>query len=438
MGLFLRDAEPQTQERDISLSQYAAMWTATLPYSPTHVSVATALANAASAACVDVLAGSISALPLDGVLKSGDRRVPLEPAPSLIAQPSGLVEQDVWLYQISDSLETDGNAFGEITTYGVGGLPTSIEPIDAGIVTNRRVERGVPTVAVLGEDRQLWPYGDLWHLPGRLVRAGSPFAESPVKRAQATIGTAVAAREFGGRFFGDNAAPSAILSNPDPTLTKEQVEGAKRSFMNALRGNREPAAMGSGWTYTPITVNPNDSQFIELMRFCIEEACRFWRVPPSLVYSATSGQNVTYANVSQADLAYLKHSLESRLVRIEKALTRLLPRPQFARFNRNAFLRVDPITRSEIQDRRLRNKTTSVNEVRAQEDEEPFDGAEFDEPGIPGDSGRDLSAAEAVQKVYLGVANGVITPDEGRQIINDAGGDLPVPGPFPTEAPPNA
>ena len=57
MGLFLRDAEPQTQERDISLSQYAAMWTATLPYSPTQVSVATALTNAASAACVDVLAG---------------------------------------------------------------------------------------------------------------------------------------------------------------------------------------------------------------------------------------------------------------------------------------------------------------------------------------------------------------------------------------------
>lgn len=390
MGLFLREERQQVPERDISLSQYAAMWSATLPYSPTPVSVATALTNAASAACVDVLAGSISALPLDGVRKAGDRRVPLEPAPSLIAQPSGLVEQDVWLYQVADSLETDGNAFGEITTYGVGGLPTSIEPIDAGIVTNRRVERGVPTVAVLGEDRQVWPYGDLWHLPGRLVRAGSPFAESPVKRAQATIGTAVAAREFGGRFFGDGAIPSGFLKNSDPTITPEQAQGAKNALMRAIRGTREPAALGDGWEYEQLTVNPDDSQFIDLMRFCVEEACRFWRVPPSMVYAATSGQNVTYANVSQADLAYLKHSLESRLVRIEKGLTRLLPRPQFARFNRNAFLRVDPITRSEIQDRRLRNSTSTINEVRAQEDEEPFDGAEFDEPGIPGSPAADI------------------------------------------------
>jgi hypothetical protein len=80
----------------------------------------------------------------------------------------------------------------------------------------------------------------------------------------------------------------------------------------------------------------------------------------------------------------LKHSLEGHLVRIEKALTRLLPRPQFARFNRNAFLRSDPVTRSEVVDRRLRNSTMTVNEARALEDELPFDD-EYDEPGIPGD-----------------------------------------------------
>ena len=33
---------------------------------------------------------------------------------------------------------------------------------------------------------------------------------------------------------------------------------------------------------------------------------------------------------------------------------------------------------------RLRNKTTTVNEVRAIEDEKPFVGAEYDTPGVPG------------------------------------------------------
>lgn len=133
-------------------------------------------------------------------------------------------------------------------------------------------------------------------------------------------------------------------------------------------------------------VDPNDSQFLELMRFALEESCRFWRVPPTMVYGAVSGSAVTYSNVTQADLAYLKHSLEGHLVRIEKGLTRLLPRPQFVRFNRNAFLRSDPITRSEVMDRRLRNKSASVNEYRALEDERPFTDPEYDEPGIPGDA----------------------------------------------------
>ena len=387
-GLLRRNTEERST---VNLSAYAALWGDTLGYSPVSVSTQTAMTHAASSACIDTLATSVSMLPLDAVRTSGSVRIPIEPAPSLIREPSSLVEQDVWLYQLMDSLLTDGNAFGEITTYGIGGLPTSIEWLDPGTVGFRRIVEGVPTVSVSGMDRQLYPYGDIWHVPGRFVKAGTPFAESPVTRARSTIGGAIAARDFGSKFFGDGGHPGAIIS-ADQELTAEQAAGIKKAFIAATRGNREPAVLGSGLDYEPIMVNPNDSQFLDLMRFSIEEACRFWRVPPSMVYGATSGQNVTYSNVSQADLAYLKHSLEGHLIRIEKALTRLLPRPQFARFNRNAFLRSDPVTRSEVVDRRLRNSTMTVNEARALEDELPFDD-EYDEPGIPGDG--DVAADDA-------------------------------------------
>ena len=428
-GGLLRRGDGGDEERDtINLSQYANLWADSGVYSPVSVSTTTALTHAASSACIDTLATSVSALPLDAVRMVGSARRPIEPSPLLIREPSSLVEQDVWLYQLMQSLLTDGNAFGEIISYGAGQLPTSIELIDPETVTQRRFVNGVPTVTISGQDRQLFPFGDVWHVPGRFVKPGSPFADSPVQRAKATIGAAVAAREFGSRFFGDGAHPGMIVRS-EQALTPEQAEGVKRALMRATKGNREPAVLGAGLEVEPIMVNPNDSQFIDLMRFTTEESARFWRVPPSMIYAATSGQSVTYANASQNDLAYLKHSLEGHLVRIEKALTRLLPRPQFARFNRNAFLRSDPVTRSEVQDRRLRNKTLTIDEVRAQEDELPF-GGEYAEPGIPGDNERDLSVAESVQKVYLGVLNGVITADEARQIINEAGGDLDVPGPF--------
>ena len=307
-------------------------------------------------------------------------RVQVSPTPSLIREPSNMVEQDVWLYQLMESLLTDGNAFGEITSSTT--YPTSIELVAPDLVTDRRVIDGKPSVLLAGERRFLWPHGDLWHVPGRFTRAGSPFAESPVTRARSTIGAAIAARDFGSKFFGDGGHPGGLITS-DQELTADQAKQIKSAWLNAVRGDRSPAVLGSALQYQPLMVDPNDSQFIELMRFTTEEACRFWRVPPSMIYAATSGQSVTYANVSQADLHYLKHSLEGHLVRIEKSLTRLLPAPQFVRFNRNAFLRSDPIVRSEVADRRLRNASMTINEYRALEDEPAFDGAEFDEPGIP-------------------------------------------------------
>lgn len=381
MGLRSLGRKPE-ERSTISLSQMARIYTDSIGgYSPVPVGVNNAVTNAACSAVIDTLATSVSQTPIDGIRRQGKRRVPISPTPRILADPSVLVGQDEWLYQVVDSLCTDGNYFGEITSYS-GSFPTSIESLEPSIVTDRRLVDGRPSVLVNGSRQFLFPFGDIWHVPGKFLRAGSPFAQSPIDRARATIGAAIAARDFGSHFFADGAHPGALITS-EQSLTEEQAKDIKRAWLNAVKGNREPAVLGSGLDYTPLMVDPNDSQFIDLMRFAIEEACRFWKVPPSMVYAATSGQNVTYANVSQADLHYLKHSVEFYFQRLEKRLSKIMPSPQAALFNRNAFLRSDPGTRSEIIDRRLKNRSMSVNEYRALEDEEPFDDPAFDEPGIP-------------------------------------------------------
>lgn len=351
-----------------------------------------ALRNAATWACIDVLASSVAELPIDVVRQRGETRIPLT-VPSLLKQPSATVTLDVWLYQIVWSLLNDGNAFGMITQTDALARPSFIETVDPTLVTERRVVDGVKQAKVDGKLMRAFPYGDLWHVPGKMVIPGSPFGLSPVEYAAQAINTGLSAEDFGRRFFDDGGHPSAIIymdSDPGP----EQAQRVKASFKEATRGNREPAVFGSGLRYEQVSVNPSDSQFIDLQRFTVEQVCRFFRVPPAMVYAATSGQNVTYANVSQADLHYLKHSLDGYLVRIERALSELLPRPQQVKFNRNALLRADAETRNRVYDVRLRNRTTSVNEVRSLEDEEPFNDPAFDEPGIPG-GGEPLPATEA-------------------------------------------
>jgi HK97 family phage portal protein len=340
-----------------------------------------ALRNGASWACIDVLSDGVGRTPYDVVRGEGVRRQPVLPTPSVIADPSGIVQPDVWRYQLGWSLVTDGNAFGRITSLTARGWPNTIELIDPISATERKVVDGVPQVKVESEVYKLYPFGDLWHCPGRMVAAGSPFGLSPVAYAARTIGTSLSAEEFSFRFFEDGGHPSSIIY-ANSKIDGDQARIIKESWKRATSGNREVAVLGGDLKHEQVQVNPNDSQFIDLMRFEVEQACRFWRVPPSMVYGAISGESITYANVTQADLSYLKHSLDGYYVRIETAQTAILPRPQLVKANRNAILRADPLSRFEANAIALANRQVTVNELRALEDLPGF-GPDFDVPGVP-------------------------------------------------------
>ena len=303
MGLFARRTvdPPQTEERysGPALINYLNAFTS-YGMSSTSVGTAQALRTSAFWACQRVLAGSVSNLPIDVIRKDGDTRRKVDPLPSLIAEPSAMVERDVWVHQLVTSMYDDGNAWGMITGFDQRGHPTFIETINPSVVTNRRLEDGVPTVTVSGEDHHLFPVGLVWHVPGPMVQAGSPFGLSPREFASGALDATIAAQQFGTGFLSGGGIPSALLKliGADPTDT--QSEGAKSAFKRAAE-NRDLVVMGGSWEYEKIQVDPNESQFLELQRFIIEDVCRFMGVPPSMVYGAVSGQSVTYANVSQAD-----------------------------------------------------------------------------------------------------------------------------------------
>lgn len=389
MGLFRRRRSSE-EERSGGFTPAAYgfdEWaTAVLAASGGSVSIERALRDAAVWRCMEILSGSVSETPVDVVRVEGKRRVPVLPAPQVVVAPSGIVTADVWLVQLVNSLISDGNAFGDIVAVDPKtARPTQIELFAPSTVTNRRVSGGRIEVTIGGKVRQVWPHGDVWHCPGKMLLPGSPFGLSPIAFGARSITTALAAEDFSAQFFeGGGHLTAAIYS--DQVLTDEQAKAIKASFRRATTGSREPAVFGSGLRYEPLQSTPSDAAALDLLRFEIEQRCRFIGVPPSMVYAAISGQNVTYANVTQADLSYLKHSLGGYFGRIERAWSALIARPQIVRFNRDATLRSDPLGRAQVQKLRLEMETTSVNEVRADEDQEPWDDPRYDLPGIPGRS----------------------------------------------------
>ena len=340
-------------------ADYLAHWTG-----PERVTDQSALRHSAAFACQRILVSTVSKMPVDVFRQEGDAQVPV-PAPPGVANQSGGVSGRGWVAERIRSGTESRNMYGRIVAWDARFMPTQIETVaPSDVVWRPNGEQLVPVVG--GKEQTLWPNGDFWHVPvSQFLMPGSPVAISPTEYAQLSLSTGLAAEEFGNRFFADGGHPTRVwVADNDPgqeqlSMYADAIEAKSRP------GSRRPLVVGSGIKPMQLQLDPLNTQWIDIMRFEIENAARFWGVPPSMIYSAVSGQSVTYANVSQADLAFLKTAVEAWIIDLEDAWSSLLQRPRFVKFNTDAVLRMDTQTRYRVHEDALRARVASVNELRA-------------------------------------------------------------------------
>jgi HK97 family phage portal protein len=224
------------------------------------------------------------------------------------------------------------------------------------------------------------PAADVWH-----VRAytfpGTVLGLSPVDYARQTIGLGLAAEKFGAKFFGDGATPTGILyADRDPGA--KGVEHIKAQWMAAHRNTRDAAPGGypeggrapavlAGVKFEPISVRPEESQFLGTLDANVNAIARLYGVPPEMIGGTTAGP-LAYTSPEQRSLDLLTYTVRGWLVRLENAISALLPSNQHARFNAGGMVRVDLKTRYEAHAIALQAGFLTVNEVRALEDRGPL------------------------------------------------------------------
>ncbi len=337
-------------------------------YSHVTVTPDTALRHAAVWACVRLIADTVSGLPVDAYRTGG--RKPLAARPRLLDEPAAGTGFPEWTYAVLVSALTRGNAFGLVVDRaGVAELPTQIELVDTGRVS----------VSTGGDGRIAWRLdgreidrADLWHFRAYPV-AGSPFGLSPVDYAKKSIGLGLAAEAYGSTFFSDGATPSGLLTS-DQSLTKDAAENQAAMWRQAHQGRRKTAVLGQGTKWQQISIAPDESQFLDTQRFTVQQVCRVYGVPPEMI-GADSGNSLTYANVEQRSLDFLAYCIGPWLARLERALTALVPRGTYVKYNAGALLRTDLLTRYQSYEIGLRAGFITVDEVRELEDREPLPAA---------------------------------------------------------------
>lgn len=239
---------------------------------------------------------------------------------------------------------------------------------------------------------KLVPTQDVWHrriypTPGRTLGL------SPIAMHAVTISQGLYAQNFGAQWFLDGAHPSSVLTNDKAQEIDQSVaQTVKQRFLAAVRGTREPVVLGGGWKYQAIQITPGESQFLETQGFTSAECARIYGPGMPEILGYETGNSMTYANIEQRSIDLLKYTLDPWLTRVERWLSELLPQPQYARFDRDALLRTDALSRFQKHQIALRNGIEVINEIRDEEHLPPVEWGT--EPYLPAMGPSAAAAAE--------------------------------------------
>lgn len=333
------------------------------------VNDASALRLSAFYACVRLLADSIASLPWDSHRKRGDVREEVTPQPSLLRDPFAELTTFEWKHMLMVSLAMRGNFYGQVVERDRLEYPTAIRPLHPDEV---RIDRDPDTFV-----RRVWingrrfPMGDLFHIKAFSL-PGSDVGLSPVSMARESLGLGLAAEQFGAKWFRDGASPSSVLET-EQSLPEPEVRRTQQSWIQSHGGRRRPAVLTGGFKWRPISITPNESQFLETRKMQVNEIARIFGVPPHMIGDVEKSTSWG-TGIEQQSIGFVTYTLRPWLTRIESAMNRITPAGQFVKFNVDGLLRGDTKSRHEAYQMALDGGWRNPDEVRALEDLPPIPG----------------------------------------------------------------
>ena len=341
-----------------------------------NVNERSAMQMTAVYACVRVLSEAVAGLPLHlyRYTDKGSKE-------KAIDQPLYFVLHDepnpeMTSFAFRETLMTHlllwGNAYAQIIRNGKGEV-VALYPLMPNRMTVDRDEKGQlyyeyqtstdKARTTKGGTVRLKPL-DVLHVPG--LGFDGLVGYSPIAMAKNAIGLAIAAEEYGSKFYANGAAPSGVLEHPGTLKDPSKVRDSWNETFGGSGNAHKIAVLEEGMKYTPISINPSEAQFLETRKFQIDEIARIFRVPPHMIGDL---ERSTFSNIEQQSLEFVKYTLEPWLVRWEQSMTRALissgdKSKYFIKFNVDGLLRGDYQSRMNGYATARQNGWMSANDIR--------------------------------------------------------------------------
>ena len=207
----------------------------------------------------------------------------------------------------------------------------------------------------------------------------------PIAYHAETFGLGRAALLFGSQVLQNGSIQPSVLET-DSNLKEEDAASLRQSFKDLYAGlegqKRRIPLLHSGLKMKSAILEPEKAQFLGTKEHVVEEVCRIFNVPPSVVHHHLRS---TFTNSEQQDISFLKYSMGPFVKRVEdedkrKLLTEEEKRSGDVYFKHNvdSLLRADFEKRAEGYSKLVNAGLYDRNEVRAKEDMDWKEGLDED------------------------------------------------------------
>ena len=370
-GLFKSRDKPENRTAGSSYAFYLGGST-----SGKAVTEQTAMQMTAVYSCVRILAEAVAGLPLHlyKYTDNGGKEKAIDhPLYRLLHdEPNPEMSSFVFRETLMTHLLLWGNAYAQVIRNGKGEVVALYPLMPNRMAVDRDTEGHLYYTYYRGDDEAIKnkEYAvtlaprDVLHIPG--LGFDGLVGYSPIAMAKNAIGMAIACEEFGAKFFANGAAPSGVLEHPGTIKDPSRVRDAWQSQFGGSSNSGKVAVLEEGMKYTPISISPEQAQFLETRKFQINEIARIFRVPPHMVGDL---EKSSFSNIEQQSLEFVKYTLDPWVIRWEQSIHRaLLSQDEksvyFVKFNLEGLLRGDYQSRMNGYAIGRQNGWMSANDIR--------------------------------------------------------------------------
>lgn len=347
------------------------------------ISEETALSVSAVYAAVDRISSSLASVPFNVYERAGDgRRLARDNDQFYLVhtQPSPLYTS----YQFRKILISHallwGNGYALLVRDTVTTRPKEYRILHPSQVTDIKAEQGELFYFIDGM-RDPVPHYDILHITasGQLLKKDNYFGKSPIRLHAETIGAAKERNTYQATAIRNGGFLSGVMKFAQ-SLKPEQKEAIRESWRNKHGGAGNAGSMlilDNGVDYQQLTMNPEDAQLVETLKFSVEDIARIYGIPPHMIGHLERSTN---NNIEHQAIEYVQYCLmpwatlieqvfDSRIFRIaEKTAGRF-----YTKLELNALMRGDVTARKEYYMAMLDRGVFDIDEVRALEDMNPVE-----------------------------------------------------------------